>query len=84
MEVIPNKKLTYSWRYDGYPGESKVTWDLNAEGNKTTVKLTHEGLETFPADKDAFAKANFVEGWTHILSTSLKDYLASNQTKAFV
>ncbi len=25
-EVIPEKKLTYSWRYDGYAGNSFVTF----------------------------------------------------------
>src|SRR5213593_1963359 len=49
VEAVPNKKLSYTWRYKGYEGESKVTFDLVAEGNKTKVKLTHEGLETFPA-----------------------------------
>ncbi|MBC7829978.1 MAG: SRPBCC domain-containing protein, partial [Chitinophagaceae bacterium] len=47
-EVIVGKKLTYSWRYDGYEGNSFVTWELFAEGDKTRLKLTHEGLETFP------------------------------------
>jgi uncharacterized protein YndB with AHSA1/START domain len=28
IEVIPKKKLTYSWRYDGYEGDSFVTFEL--------------------------------------------------------
>src|ERR1700709_1984040 len=40
-EVIPEKKLTHSWKYDGYAGESFVTWELFDEGGKTKVKLTH-------------------------------------------
>ena len=59
-EVIPNQKLQYSWRYDGYPGNSFVTFDLIPNGEKTTVKLTHEGLETFPQDNPDFARENFV------------------------
>src|SRR5438105_308798 len=47
-EVINNRKLSYSWRYDGYDGNSLVTFELFEEGNKTRLKLTHEGLETFP------------------------------------
>ena len=59
-EVIPNKKLSYSWKYDGYTGESFVTFELfNDEGN-TTVRLTHSGLETFPSENPDFAKENFV------------------------
>src|SRR4029453_474683 len=45
--VITGQKLTYSWRYDGFPGMSYVTFELFPEGNKTRLKLTHEGLETF-------------------------------------
>jgi uncharacterized protein YndB with AHSA1/START domain len=74
-EVIVEKKLTYSWRYDGYPGKSFVSFELFAEGDKTRLKLTHEGLETFPADNQDFAKANFVAGWNHIIGVSLKEHL---------
>lgn len=74
IEVIPNKKLKHSWRYDGYEGDSFVTFELFDEGGKTKVKLTHEGLETFPA-VPAFAKENFVQGWTQIIGTSLKEYV---------
>jgi uncharacterized protein YndB with AHSA1/START domain len=76
-EVIPNRKLSHSWKYDGYEGNSQVTFDLIPEGNKTRVKVTHEGLETFPPNPD-FAKKNFNEGWTHIIGTSLEEYLEKN------
>jgi len=69
------KKLTYSWRYDGFEGISYVTFELRAEGDKTKLKLTHEGLESFPATNADFARSNFVEGWTSIINTSLKQYL---------
>jgi len=74
-EVIRGHKLTYSWRYEGYEGVSYVTFELFPEGDKTRIKLTHAGLETFPADNPDFAKGNFVEGWTHIIGTSLKTFL---------
>ncbi|RNI21914.1 SRPBCC family protein [Rufibacter latericius] len=74
-EVEENSKLTYSWRYDGYEGISYVTFDLFPEGASTTLKLTHSGLETFPQDNPDFAKANFVEGWNHIIGISLPEYL---------
>jgi uncharacterized protein YndB with AHSA1/START domain len=75
-EVIKEKKLQYSWRYDGYEGISFVTFELFAEGNSTRVKLTHEGLETFPSTaNNAFAKENFAEGWTHIIGVSLAGFV---------
>jgi uncharacterized protein YndB with AHSA1/START domain len=73
-EVIPNKKLTHSWRYDGYEGNSFVTFELSSEGTQTRLKLTHEGLETFPPIAD-FAKSNFEAGWTYIIGTSIKEFL---------
>jgi len=73
-EVVQGKKLTHTWTYDGYPGESFVTFELFAEGDKTRLKLTHAGLETFPA-QPAFARTNFEKGWTDIIGRSLKEYL---------
>lgn len=74
-EVVPSKKLTYSWRYDGYTGNSFVTFELFPEGNKTRLKLTHEGIETFPADEPALDRKNFEWGWNQIIGTSLKEFL---------
>lgn len=74
-EVVPGKKLTYSWRYDGYEGNSYVTFELFEEGDKTRLKLTHEGLETFPQNNPDFAKESFAEGWTHIIGVSLPGFV---------
>src|SRR6185312_1875462 len=74
-EVVAGKKITYSWRYEGYEGISYVTFELHAEGDKTRLKLTHTGLESFPANNPDFAAKNFAEGWTHIIGTSLQEYL---------
>jgi len=74
-DVVPGKKITYSWRYDGYEGISYVTFELFDENNKTRLKLTHEGLQTFPKDNADFAKTSFAAGWTYILGTSLKQYV---------
>jgi uncharacterized protein YndB with AHSA1/START domain len=75
LELIPQKKLSYSWRYEKEKGSSILTFVLVPEGNKTKLTLTHSGLETFPQDKPDFAKASFNEGWNYIINTSLKNYL---------
>ena len=74
-EVVVGKKLSYSWRYDGYEGNSYVTFELFEEGNNTRVKLTHTGLETFPKDNPDFAEESFAAGWTYIIGTSLKEFV---------
>lgn len=78
VEVIPEKRLAYTWRYEGHPGDSLVSLDLIAEGAQTRLKLTHLGLESFPPVPD-FARKNFATGWTYLLGTSLKEFL---ETKA--
>jgi uncharacterized protein YndB with AHSA1/START domain len=73
--VIPGKKISYTWRYDGYEGISEVTFELFPEGDATRLKLTHAGIDTFPAGNPDLAKERFAEGWTHIAGSSLKEYL---------
>ena len=75
IEVIPEKKLTYSWRYEGYEGKSFVAFELFEQDDKTLLRLTHMGLETFPAENTDFAVHNFEAGWDEIINTSLKNYL---------
>ena len=78
-EVIPQKKIAYTWRYNGHEGNSLVTFELFAEGDKTKLKLTHTGLETFPKAPQ-FAQKNFERGWTQIIGTELKQFVeAKNQ-----
>jgi uncharacterized protein YndB with AHSA1/START domain len=74
-ELVKFKKLKYSWRYDGYEGNSFVSFEVFSEGEKTRLKLTHEGLETFPQNVPDFARRNFEEGWTYIIGKSLPDFL---------
>lgn len=75
-EVIVEQKLTHSWKYDGYDGISYVTFELFPEGNKTRLKLTHSGLESFPVDEvPEFKRENFEAGWESIICKSLKDFI---------
>ena len=73
-EVIRNKKLSYTWAYDGYVGESLVTFELFEENGGTKLVLTHAGLETFPQDNKNFAKECFAEGWEKMLYVELAKF----------
>src|SRR6266446_10176803 len=72
-EAISQKKIAYTWRYKGEPGESLVTFELFPDGNKTKLRLTHKGLETFPKTP-AYARKNFEMGWASI-ATELQQFL---------
>ena len=74
-EVVPNKKLSYSWRYKDYEGISYVSFELFAEGHQTSLQLTHKRLETFPQANPDFRKESFAAGWNYIIGTSLKNFL---------
>ncbi len=73
-EVIEGKKLTYSWSYKDHPGMSYVTFELFADDDKTTVRLTHDGIETMAENGPDFSLASFTEGWTTIIGKKLKEF----------
>src|SRR5215475_13540407 len=77
-EVIQQNKIAYTWRYKGEPGDSLVTFELFPEGNKTRLKLTHSGIETFPK-RPAYARKNFEAGWTEIIGSELKRFVENTQ-----
>ncbi|RZL42441.1 MAG: SRPBCC domain-containing protein [Pedobacter sp.] len=74
-EVVEGKKIVYTWRYDNYPGNSSVCWEILDKEDKTFLKLTHSGLETFAELGTEFEKASFQEGWNHFVHKALKNYL---------
>src|SRR5437773_10326836 len=77
-EVIPQKKIAYTWRYKGEPGNSLVTLELFGEGEKTRLKLTHEGIESFPKTP-AYARKNFEVGWIAIIGSELKRFVEQEE-----
>lgn len=62
IEVIPQKKLSYTWRYDIDPTVTVVTFELFDQGDKTLVRLTHHGVEKFGSEHPDLARENFMEG----------------------
>ena len=74
-EVEEEKKLAYTWRYDNYPGNSTVCWELKPVGEKTLLRLTHTGLETFAEAGPEFTRESFTEGWNYFMHDALKNYI---------
>jgi uncharacterized protein YndB with AHSA1/START domain len=75
VEAIPQQKLSYSWCYDQLKGYSVVTFELFPEGDTTRLKLTHEGIESFRENGPDFAKESFMQGWTELIGTLLKNFI---------
>jgi uncharacterized protein YndB with AHSA1/START domain len=74
IEVIPERKIAYTWRYKGEQGDSLVTFQLSPEGERTRLKLTHTGIETFPRTP-AYARKNFENGWKAIVDSELRPFV---------
>jgi uncharacterized protein YndB with AHSA1/START domain len=74
-ELISQKRLAYTWRYEGYAGNSLVSFDLSAEGNKTRLRLTHLSLESFTQ----FTREDFAKGWTQLIGTNLKQFVETRR-----
>ncbi|MBC3789418.1 SRPBCC family protein [Spirosoma utsteinense] len=73
-EVIAGQKLAHTWAYKGYPGRSEVAFELFDDGDKTILRVTHTGLESFPQDAH-FARQRFEWGWRFI-GDNLANFLA--------
>jgi len=73
-EVEHEKKIVYNWRYDGYPGDSFVTWELTSENNQTTLTLTHVGQENFPQHIPEFSRESCEGGWNYFICGQLKEF----------
>ncbi len=74
-EVIPMKKITYNWKYDGYPGDSFVSFELIEMNLNTQLILTHRVVECFPLDNPIFSRQSTVDGWSYFIKERLKQHL---------
>ena len=77
-EVVSLKKLKYNWKYEGYPGDSFVVFELFKQDDMTKLRLTHEVQESFPEDIPEFKRESGVKGWTFFIKQSLKEFLEKN------
>lgn len=74
-EVIPKKKIAYSWKFRGYEGDGLVSFELFETDERTKLKLTSEVIENFPQDIPEFKRESGVAGWNYFIGESLKGYL---------
>jgi len=75
VERIEGNKISYTWKYEVYPGHSLVTFELSEEGKRTKLQFTHQGLETFPVSNPDIARDNIFSSWKYMLDTAIKVFL---------
>ncbi|MFD1768914.1 SRPBCC family protein [Sphingobacterium suaedae] len=80
LAIKPKQLLRYSWSHPSHSqGASVVSWHLMPRGNATTVRLVHEGIETFADAGEDFTRAKYEKGWSTILGASLAHFLEDNK-----
>jgi uncharacterized protein YndB with AHSA1/START domain len=78
LEVVVNRRISFTWRYSDIKGNSIVTYELIDKGNSTLFKLKHEGINTFPQNNSLFSRESFIAGWEELVEISLKEYVEDN------
>ncbi len=74
----PERKIAYSWKYEGYEGDSELQFELFPESETSTrLKLTHSGLDSFPDSNPDLRPGNFAEGWNQIIQ-SLAEFVEAD------
>lgn len=76
-EVIQHQKIVYNWKYEGYLGDSTVSFELIDQHQSTSLKLTHLVIKQFPEDIPEFRRESCEAGWVYFIQTRLREYLKS-------
>ena len=77
VEVIPEQKISYTWRYKEYPGDSVLTMEIMEDKDGVHFILTDIVTEDFPEEIPEFKRENGIRGWTYFIKDQLKQYLSS-------
>ena len=75
IESVPGQKLVYDWRYKDLPGVGIVTFEVSSQGNGSRLRVTNDGLESFPTDIPEFSRDSCQAGWEYFIQGNLQDYL---------
>ena len=80
IEVIEESKIVYSWKYEGYAGDSFVTFYLVENNSGTNITITTEIIKDFTDSIPEFQPESCIAGWKYFLER-LNAYLNENFKK---
>ncbi len=66
-ELVPNKKISYTWASELIKGETNVCFELEESKGQTELTLTHSGWEILPENQEMW-KEGHTNGWRDLLS----------------
>jgi uncharacterized protein YndB with AHSA1/START domain len=74
-EVIPLEKIVYSWKYEGYEGESFVSFETFITEGGSSLRVSHVVTNSFPQSIPEFTRESCQGGWDYFICDRLKSYL---------
>jgi uncharacterized protein YndB with AHSA1/START domain len=80
-EAVPEEKIVYDWRYVELPGAATVTFEVFDHGNGALLRVTNEGLDSFPAEIPEFSRESCEGGWQFFIQGRLKSFLEPADTE---
>lgn len=75
IDVVPYRKIAYTWKYLEYKGDSYVTFELYEKPDFVKLVLTVVVTEDFPDEISEFKRESCIGGWTYFINGRLKEYL---------
>ena len=75
LEAEAPRKIVCHWSYPDFQGVGIVSFELFEKDGGTLLRLTNEGLDTFPDDIPEFTHESCVGGWEYFINQNLKNYL---------
>lgn len=84
QKVVPESFLSYSWRYEGFEGDSVVSWQLSPveqsnSGVSTRLDFRHTITKPFLTDDPAFSRDSCQGGWDYFLLQQMPAYFESKK-----
>ena len=72
--TVPNL-ITYNWKYEEYPGDSFVSFELFEQEGRTKLVLTATVVEDFDDSILEFKRESCQKGWEYFICFRLVEYL---------
>ncbi len=76
-EIVPEKKLSYTWAIKDKLSDTLVTYELEEQDGKTKLTLTHSGWDKVTLNKEGTTRDDYNNGWEQVIP-GLKKFVESN------
>ena len=75
IEIVQNKKLSFTWNMNSMDADTLVTIELKQAGNQTELTLVHTGWDNLPSETAEQMKESHSKGWDLRFCEKLKELI---------